>query len=152
MVHIKSAHEIEKMAEAGRIVASVLLAVSRQVRPGISTADLDTTARDLIAQSGAVPSFLGYGQPPFPAAICASIDAEVVHGIPNARRLLRDGDIISIDVGAFLDGYTETRPGPSGRRQPESSVSSMYARKLLKGLAQLCPAIVWRPSAAEQPR
>ena len=95
MVHIKSAHEIEKMAAAGRIVAAVLLSISKQVRPGISTADLDATARDLIGQSGGTPSFLGYGQPPFPAAI----------GIPSPNRILQEGSIISIDVGVYLDGY-----------------------------------------------
>lgn len=142
MVHIKSAHEIEKMAEAGRIVASVLLAVSRQVRPGISTADLDATARDLIAQSGGVPSFLGYGQPPFPAAICASIDAEVVHGIPSPKRILREGSIISVDVGVCLDGYhaDAARTFAVGQISPEVERLVQVTRESFwKGLAQALP-------------
>jgi methionyl aminopeptidase len=105
MIHLKTLSEIEKLAAAGQIVAQVLAEISRQVRPGISTADLDATARRIISRHKAEPSFLGYGQPPFPAAICASIDAEVVHGIPSSRRVLREGSIISVDVGACLDGY-----------------------------------------------
>ncbi|MEA4890829.1 MAG: type I methionyl aminopeptidase [Clostridiaceae bacterium] len=105
MVHLKSTVEIKKMAAAGKVVEDILKAVGEQVRPGISTADLDETARQVIKQAGASPSFLGYGQPPFPAAICTSIDDEVVHGIPSPNRILQEGSIISVDVGACLDGY-----------------------------------------------
>lgn len=121
MVHLKSAHEIEKMAAAGRIVAAVLTKVGQMVKPGVSTDDLDQAARSLIYQAGAIPSFLGYGQPPFPAAICASIDDEVVHGIPSKQRILQAGSLISIDVGACLDGYhaDAARTFPIGRIEPE---------------------------------
>lgn len=105
MVELKQASEIKKMAEAGRIVAQVLDALGEMVRPGISTADLDREARRIIESAGAIPSFLGYGEPPFPGAICASIDEEVVHGIPSEDRILEEGSIISVDVGAYLDGY-----------------------------------------------
>lgn len=105
MVELKQASEIKKMAEAGRIVAQVLDALGEMVRPGISTADLDREARRIIEGAGAIPSFLGYGEPPFPGAICASIDEEVVHGIPSEDRILEEGSIISVDVGAYLDGY-----------------------------------------------
>lgn len=105
MVHLKSAAEIEKMAAAGHVVAEVLAAIGRAVRPGINTAKLDLIARDIMSKAGGKPSFLGYGQPPFPAAICTSIDAEVVHGIPDPSRVLEDGNILSVDVGVCLDGY-----------------------------------------------
>jgi methionyl aminopeptidase len=105
MVHLKSTTEIEKMAAAGRIVSDVLAAIGEQARPGVSTALLDQTARDIMRRAGGKPSFLGYGQPPFPAAICTSIDCEVVHGIPSPKRILEDGSILSIDVGVNLDGY-----------------------------------------------
>lgn len=105
MVEIKEASEIRKMAAAGRIVAQVLEALGSMVRPGISTADLDREARRIIEGAGATPSFLGYGEPPFPGSICASIDEEVVHGIPSDERILEEGSIISVDVGACLDGF-----------------------------------------------
>lgn len=105
MVSLKSTKEIKKIAAAGQVVADILDAIGEQIRPGISTADLDRIARDLIKKAGAVPSFLGYGQPPFPAAICTSVDAEVVHGIPSPTCVLSEGSIVSIDVGACLDGY-----------------------------------------------
>ena len=105
MVQIKTTAEIDKIAAAGLIVARVLKEIEHMVAPGVSTGELDEAARTLIRQSGAVPSFLGYGQPPFPAAICASVDAEVVHGIPDPKRRLTVGSIVSIDVGVYLDGY-----------------------------------------------
>ncbi len=105
MVSLKTAAEIDRMAAAGRIVAEVLDELGQMVKPGISTWDLDQAARTIIHQSGAIPSFLGYGQPPFPAAICASIDDEVVHGIPNQHRILQEGSLVSIDVGACLNGF-----------------------------------------------
>lgn len=105
MVSLKSANEIEKVAASGRVVGLILATIGQQIKPGISTDDLDQTAREIIRQSGGVPSFLGYGDPPFPAAICASIDEEIVHGIPGKNRILEEGNIISIDVGVYLDGY-----------------------------------------------
>ena len=105
LLSLRSDAEIEKLREAGRIVAQVLNRLEGLVKPGVSTLELDREAHRLIRAAGATPSFLGYGEPPFPGSICASLNEEVVHGIPNARRLLRDGDIISIDVGALLDGY-----------------------------------------------
>ena len=90
------------MRAAGRIVAETLELVGQAVRPGVETAELDTIAREHIVRSGAKPAFLGYRG--FPATICASINEEVVHGIPSDRRL-RDGEIISVDVGAFFNGY-----------------------------------------------
>ncbi|MDD4095137.1 MAG: type I methionyl aminopeptidase [Oscillospiraceae bacterium] len=105
MVRLKNQIEIEKMKAAGRIVALALSAVEMAVKPGVSTWELDQIAEREIRAHGAVPSFLNYGSPPFPASICASINDEVVHGIPSRSRVLKQGDIISIDVGACLDGF-----------------------------------------------
>jgi len=105
MVRLKNQIEIEQMKAAGRIVALALSAVENAVKPGVSTWELDQIAEREIRSHGAIPSFLNYGSPPFPASICASINDEVVHGIPSRSRILKQGDIISIDVGACLDGF-----------------------------------------------
>lgn len=105
MVKLKDQREIELIAASGRLVGQVLHELQKAVQPGVSTGQLDRLARRLIEQAGAKPSFLGYGRPPFPASICASIDHEVVHGIPDDQRILQEGSIISIDVGAQLEGY-----------------------------------------------
>lgn len=102
-VIIKSERELALMRQAGRIVAEVLNLMSEMVRPGVTTAELDQAAEALIRQRGAIPSFKGYRG--FPASICASINEEVVHGIPSRKRALRAGDIISIDVGTIYQGY-----------------------------------------------
>jgi len=105
-VTIKREAEVERMHAAGRILSDVLDVLRAELRPGISTADLDAIATRMIADAGAVSSFKGYGSsPPFPGVICASINDEVVHGIPSSRRRLADGDIISIDVGCIVDGW-----------------------------------------------
>ncbi|MBP1757238.1 MAG: map [Firmicutes bacterium] len=105
MLRLKSSEEIARIRNAGRIVAEVLATIEKLVQPGVSTLELDAAAESIIRKAGAVPSFLGYGEPPFPGSICASIDEEVVHGIPSASRILKEGQIISIDVGAYLEGY-----------------------------------------------
>jgi methionyl aminopeptidase len=99
---IKNEDEIRRMDEAGQVVALAHARIERAIAPGVTTAELDTIARDTLDESGAVSSFLGYHG--FPAHICASVNDEIVHGIPGNRRL-RDGDIVSIDVGAILVGY-----------------------------------------------
>lgn len=96
------------MRQAGRIVAEVLATMRQQARPGVSTADLDARAEEIITGHHAIPAFKGYphnGQNDFPASICASINQEIVHGIPSPRRILQEGDIISIDVGAVHKGF-----------------------------------------------
>ena len=105
MVRLKNQTEIEKMKAAGRVVALALSAIEKAVRPGVSTWELDRIADEVIRINGAVPSFLNYGSPPFPSSICTSLNDEVVHGIPSKSRILKEGDIISIDVGAFLQGF-----------------------------------------------
>ena len=99
---IKNEDEIRRMDEAGQIVALVHARIERAIAPGVSTAELDAIARETLDESGAVSSFLGYHG--FPAHICASVNDEIVHGIPGNRRL-REGDVVSIDVGAILAGY-----------------------------------------------
>jgi methionyl aminopeptidase len=103
MVSIKSAAAVANMKLAGKVVYDALCAVKAAVRPGISTLELDIIAEDVITKAGAKPSFKGYNG--FPASICASIDGEVVHGIPSRKRVLREGQIISIDCGAIVNGY-----------------------------------------------
>jgi methionyl aminopeptidase len=103
-VEIKTPEQIEKMRVAGLLVGETLELLRASVRAGISTGDLDAIAEQNIRAGGGVPSFLGYGQPPFPATICASVNDEVVHGIPGSR-VLQDGDAISIDCGAIVDGW-----------------------------------------------
>lgn len=106
MVTIKRAEEISRMRHAGRILADVLEAFSRELRPGMTTAELDRIAEEMIVSSGAVPSFKGYGHnPPFPASICASINDEVVHGIPSRKRRLVEGDVVSLDIGCIWEGW-----------------------------------------------
>lgn len=104
VVTLKSPREIARMRDSGRIVAAVLEAMEEAVRPGISTGDLDALAESIIRRHpGARPAFKGYGG--FPAAICASVNEEVVHGIPSRDRRLEAGDIIGVDVGVLMDGY-----------------------------------------------
>ena len=102
MINIKSKEEIEAMREAGRISAKALKLTGAQVRPGISTLELDQICEEIIRLEGAVPAFKGYNG--FPGSICASINEAVVHGIPSAEIILQEGDIISIDTGAIING------------------------------------------------
>ncbi len=102
MVLLKSPQELQKMRQAGRIVAKVLELMKEQVRPGITTGELDELAHKVIVKSKAIPSFKGYRG--YPASICTSVNEEIVHGIPG-KRVLEEGDIISIDVGAIYRGY-----------------------------------------------
>jgi methionyl aminopeptidase len=103
MIQIKTAHEIELMRASGLVTAGAIKAVTAAVRPGVSTGELDAIAEDHIRSAGAVPNFLGYHG--FTGTICASINDEVVHGIPNPDRQLAAGDNISIDCGAILAGW-----------------------------------------------
>jgi methionyl aminopeptidase len=120
----RSAAELDRMREAGRLVGEVLTELSAHVMPGVTTADLDAMAEKRIVAAGATPAFKGYHG--YPATICASINDEVIHGIPNGRRVLNEGDIISIDVGASLDGYF----GDSAVTLPVGQVSEDAARLL----------------------
>jgi methionyl aminopeptidase len=120
----RSATELDRMREAGRLVGEVLTELSAAVKPGVSTAELDELAEARIRKAGATPAFKGYHG--YPATICASINEEVIHGIPSGRRVLAEGDIISIDVGAALDGYY----GDSAVTLPVGRVSEQAATLL----------------------
>jgi len=125
MITIKSAREIETMAEAGRIVGETLALVGARAVPGVSTAQLDELAEEFIrSHPGARPSFKGLYD--FPASLCTSINHEIVHGIPSARRVLRDGDIVSVDCGVCVDGLH----GDSAITVPVGEVSETAERLL----------------------
>jgi len=103
MILVKSGREIETMRKAGRIAALALIEGRKHIRPGAATQQIDDAIRRLIRRHGATPSFLGYRG--YPASSNISVNEEVIHGIPSRRRFLREGDIVSIDVGAFFDGF-----------------------------------------------
>ncbi|MGD9530740.1 MAG: M24 family metallopeptidase, partial [Pseudonocardia sp.] len=108
MIELKTPDEIDAMAAAGRIVAAVLAAARDHAAPGVTTRELDTLARDLIADAGARPTFLGYhpdwAPTPYPGAICTSVNDAVVHGPPTDAPL-RDGDVLTVDLAVHLDGW-----------------------------------------------
>jgi methionyl aminopeptidase len=110
------------MRHAGRITAEALLVAEDVIRPGVSTKEVDTKIRNFIEKCGAAPSFLGYGG--FPASACISLNDEVIHGIPSERRILTEGDIVKIDVGARYRGYN----GDSARTFPVGKVSEEALR------------------------
>ncbi|MFM9108478.1 MAG: type I methionyl aminopeptidase [Chloroflexota bacterium] len=120
---IKNARELARMRDAGAVVSLIHQRIASVVSPGVTTMDLDVIARDTLAETGAISSFLGYHG--FPGHICASVNEEIVHGIPG-RRVLRDGDIIAVDVGAILEGWH----GDSAWTYPVGSISP-EARRLL---------------------
>lgn len=103
-IEVKTEAELVAMRRAGLVVAEALAAMRAAAAPGVTTAELDEIARDVLDRAGATSSFLGYSYPPFPAVICASVNDEVVHGIPGPRQLA-DGDLISVDFGAIVDGW-----------------------------------------------
>jgi methionyl aminopeptidase len=104
-IHLKSPAELEVMREAGRVNATVLATVKELLKPGVSTADLNAAAEDVLRKHGCVSPFKGYGHPPFPSSITVSINQELVHGIPSKQRKLKSGDIVSVDCGTVLDGF-----------------------------------------------
>jgi methionyl aminopeptidase len=104
-VHLKNPAELDVMREAGRINAVVLATVKELLKPGVSTADLNAAAEEVLRKHGCVSPFKGYGHPPFPSSITTSINQELVHGIPSRQRKLKSGDIVSIDCGTVLDGF-----------------------------------------------
>ena len=124
MIVCRTASELEKMRAAGRLVGEVLTLLAAKVVPGVTTGDLDVLAEKTILDAGAIPAFKGYHG--YPATICASVNDEVIHGIPSGRRVLDAGDIISIDVGAQLNGYY----GDSAITLPVGAISEEAARLL----------------------
>ena len=102
-VSVKSKREIELMREAGKILGTVLNELSKEIKPGMTTHRIDQLGEEMIRSYGCIPSFLGYGG--FPASICVSVNEEVVHGIPSKKRILHEGDIVSMDAGVIYKGY-----------------------------------------------
>ena len=109
MIKIKSPEEINLMKVAGRVTAEVLDIMREVIKPGISTGELDRIAEEHIRKNNGIPAFKNYrpdsSMTPFPGTICASINEEIVHGIPDFNRILEEGDIISVDVGAYINGW-----------------------------------------------
>jgi methionyl aminopeptidase len=108
MIHVKDAEEIRGMRESNRIVGELLDYLGKRVAAGVSTLELDRLAEELIRDRGAIPAFKGYvvrGLPPFPGSICASVNSCIVHGIPSAKAMLKDGDIVGVDVGVLKNGF-----------------------------------------------
>ncbi|GAC1603497.1 MAG: type I methionyl aminopeptidase [Acidimicrobiales bacterium] len=135
----RSEADIAIMRRAGRVVAEMHAVCRGACRPGATTADLDRAARGVLAKRGARSNFLGYGRPPFPAVICASVNDEVVHGIPGSR-VLEEGDIVSIDCGAIVQGWH----GDAAITVPVGNVTSaaqrlidVTERSLTAGIATL---------------
>lgn len=138
MVQIKSPEQIAKMREAGLVVAAIHAATREAAVPGASTKDLDEVARKVLAEHGAKSNFLGYGG--FPATICTSVNEVVVHGIPSDEVVLKDGDIISIDCGAIVDGW-------HGDAAYTAFVGSGHAPELLE-LSRVTEESMWAGIAA----
>jgi methionyl aminopeptidase len=136
-VEVKSARELAIMRQASRIVATVLREIAELAAPGMSTGDLDRHAEARIRELGAVPSFKGYHG--FPASICASINHEVVHGIPSSRRTIQAGDLLKVDTGAYFDGFHGdsciTLCVGEGVSEEARRLSRVAQESLMKGLA-----------------
>jgi methionyl aminopeptidase len=140
VIALKSKREIAELREAGRIVAQVHEALKEMIRPGVTTSELNTRAEEIIRAHHATPAFLGYphtGRNDFPASICASINEELVHGIPSTQRWLEPGDIISIDVGAIYRGWV----GDSAWTYPVDSIDEEASRLLEAGSGSLWAGI-----------
>ncbi|WP_345429319.1 type I methionyl aminopeptidase [Actinoallomurus vinaceus] len=136
-IQIKTPGELDVMREAGLVVARTLERLVEAVKPGMTTADLDAIAEESIRSEGATPSFKGYQG--FPACICTSINEEIVHGIPNPSKVLTEGDVISIDCGAIVDGWH----GDSAVTVPVGEITAEERR-----LLEVCEESLWRGLAA----
>jgi len=139
-VQVKTRAQLAKMHEAGQVVASALRAAADAAAPGVATADLDAIASAQIAAAGAAPSFLGYHG--FPATICTCINEEIVHGIPSASRVLREGDVVSIDCGASVDGWHADAALTVGLPGVSAELATLIAD---------CERALWRGLAAARP-
>jgi methionyl aminopeptidase len=146
-IEVKTPDQLAIMREAGLVTAAALRAVIDAVEPGITTAELDAVAEREIRSAGAVPSFKGYFG--FPATICTSVNEQIVHGIPSAAQVLRDGDVLSVDCGAVVRGWhgdsaVTTRVGSAGAAGP-------YREDELAGLLQACELALWHGLAQAEP-
>ena len=140
MIIYKSREEIATMDRCNRVVAEILVKLAAMVRPGVTTRDLDAEAERLCGEAGVRPAFKGYRG--YPAVLCASVNEEVVHGIPSPRKALREGDIIGLDFGVVLDGYygDAAVTVPVGRISPEAQELLRVTREALyRGIATARP-------------
>ncbi|TQK69771.1 type I methionyl aminopeptidase [Nocardioides sp. SLBN-35] len=142
-IEIKTPEQVRVMRAAGLVVGRTLARLRDAVRPGVTTAELDALAERSIREQGAVPSFLGYGEPPFPASICASVNDEVVHGIPGPR-VLAEGDAISIDCGAIV--FDDSGQGWHGDAAITVAVGAV--REEVAELMRVTEESLWRGLAA----
>ncbi|HMU74876.1 MAG TPA: type I methionyl aminopeptidase, partial [Elusimicrobiota bacterium] len=136
-IELKSESDLARMRRAGALAAQALAEAGRAVAPGVTTKDLDRIAEKVIRGGGGIPTFVGYRG--YPATICASINEEVVHGIPSAQRVLKEGDVVGIDVGATLDGFVGDTAAtfPVGRVDPAlTDLLKATAESLERGIAQ----------------
>jgi methionyl aminopeptidase len=142
MVTRKSRQEIDKMRRAGRVVAEVLALVESELKPGITTGYLDEIAERHIRSAGGTPSFKGYGdrRNPFPASLCISIDDEVVHGIPG-NRVIKEGQVVSIDAGAIIDGWHGDAARTFVVGTPEPKVKELIDTTRLAMMAGIAAAV-----------
>ncbi|MCL2512677.1 MAG: type I methionyl aminopeptidase [Oscillospiraceae bacterium] len=131
MIALKTLKELCLMREAGRIAAGALAEAGRAVEPGVSTAEIERTAKKYIEKRGAYPTFLNYGG--FPSAICVSVNNEVIHGIPSKKRVIKEGDIVSIDLGATLEGFIGDNAATfaAGKLSPEAKRLSDTTKEAL---------------------
>ncbi len=139
-INLKNPAEIAIMREAGRINATVLATVRELLKPGVSTADLDAAAEEVLKKHGAVSPFKGYGYPPFPNSTTISINEELVHGIPSAKRKLKEGDIVSVDCGTFFEGYVADSAisGGVGELSPKATkLLEVTEQSLYVGIAKM---------------
>jgi methionyl aminopeptidase len=140
MIEVKTSSELQAMRAAGLVVARTLAMVAEAAKPGVSTAELDEVAEQTIRDAGAVPSFKGYHG--FPASICASVNEQIVHGIPSKSQVLAEGDLISVDCGAILDGW-------HGDSAVTVAVGAVSAADL--ALSAATKAAMWAGVAAVKP-
>jgi methionyl aminopeptidase len=140
-IHLKSPEELKIMRQAGRINAEVLATIRSMIRPGVSTADLNAAAEEVLKKHGCYSPFKNYGRPPYPASICTSVNEELVHGIPSKKRVLREGDIVSVDSGTVFEGFVAdsaitvgvTEISPEAKRLLEVTEGALKA-----AIAKMC--------------
>ena len=140
MIQVKNAAQIAMMRDAGKITGEALQMAGEMVRPGITTKEIDTAIRSYITKCGATPSFLNYGG--FPASACISINDEVIHGIPSNQKILVEGDIVKIDVGAYYKGYhgDSANTFPVGEVSEEASTLIRVTKEsFLEGIKTIGP-------------
>lgn len=140
-IQYKTVDQVRLMRRAGVVVADALAAVRATLRPGVTTGELDAVAEDTIRSAGAIPSFIGVGEPPYPATLCVSVNDAVVHGIPG-ERVIRAGDVVSVDCGAILEGwhgdaaFTAVLPREDGSfDEADAALDRVTEESLWRGIA-----------------